>query len=96
MLQNLNFAMKKFPIHMLRKLLAFFFLVVLAASCKKDVTDYGPIDKKIIEDALNTITERHDSLRTSFELRAGQPVQVVRAQEGGLEAGVRGFLPGVF
>jgi len=52
MLQNLNFAMKKFPIHMLRKLLAFFFLVVLAASCKKDVTDYGPIDKKIIEDYL--------------------------------------------
>jgi FKBP-type peptidyl-prolyl cis-trans isomerase FkpA len=38
---------------MLRKFIAFSLLLVIAISCKKeDVTDYGPIDKKIIEDYL--------------------------------------------
>jgi FKBP-type peptidyl-prolyl cis-trans isomerase FkpA len=46
-----NFAVKNFNT-MIRKLLAFFIVLVIAASCKKDVTDYGPIDKKIIEDYL--------------------------------------------
>jgi FKBP-type peptidyl-prolyl cis-trans isomerase FkpA len=37
---------------MLRKLFAFAFLLLFAASCETDTTDYGPIDKKIIEDYL--------------------------------------------
>lgn len=37
---------------MLKKFLAFFALLLILVSCKKDVTDYGPIDKKIIEDYL--------------------------------------------
>ena len=37
---------------MLRKILAFFLLLIFMASCKEDVVDYGPIDKKIIEDYL--------------------------------------------
>jgi FKBP-type peptidyl-prolyl cis-trans isomerase FkpA len=38
---------------MLRKFITFSLLLVIAVSCKKDVvTDYGPIDKKIIEDYL--------------------------------------------
>jgi FKBP-type peptidyl-prolyl cis-trans isomerase FkpA len=37
---------------MFRRFLAFSFLLILAASCSTDVTDYGPIDKKIIEDYL--------------------------------------------
>lgn len=39
---------------MLRKILAFSFLIIIAASCSKDVTDYGPIDKKIIEEYLTS------------------------------------------
>jgi FKBP-type peptidyl-prolyl cis-trans isomerase FkpA len=39
---------------MLRKILAFSILIIIAASCSKDVTDYGPIDKKIIEDYLTS------------------------------------------
>ena len=37
---------------MLRKLLALAFLLIIIASCDTDTTDYGPIDKKIIEDYL--------------------------------------------
>jgi len=37
---------------MLRKFLVFSLLLMSIASCKEDVTDYGPIDKKIIEDYL--------------------------------------------
>lgn len=37
---------------MLRKIFAFFILLLAAASCTKDVTDYGPADKKTIEDYL--------------------------------------------
>ena len=39
-------------IKMLRRLLTFILLIVITASCKKDSVDYGPIDKKIIEDYL--------------------------------------------
>ncbi|MEI6059392.1 MAG: FKBP-type peptidyl-prolyl cis-trans isomerase [Bacteroidota bacterium] len=43
---------------MLQKLITFILLAVLAASCKTDVTDYGPIDKKTIEAylAANNLT----------------------------------------
>lgn len=37
---------------MLRKLFALAFLLIIIASCDTDTTDYGPIDKKIIEDYL--------------------------------------------
>jgi FKBP-type peptidyl-prolyl cis-trans isomerase FkpA len=38
---------------MLPKFIAFALLLIIAASCKKDeVVDYGPIDKKIIEDYI--------------------------------------------
>lgn len=37
----------------------------------------GAADKNILEDILNTITRRHEALRTSFEMRDGQPVQIV-------------------
>lgn len=38
---------------MLRKFIAFAFLLVIAASCKEEETvDYGPIDQKIIEDYI--------------------------------------------
>ena len=53
MLQNFNFAEKK-PENMLHKLIAFSLLLATAISCTKtkDVIDYGPIDKKIIQDYL--------------------------------------------
>jgi len=37
---------------MLRKLFVLAFLLIIIASCDTDTTDYGPIDKKIIEDYL--------------------------------------------
>lgn len=37
---------------MLRTLSAFAFLLITAVSCETETTDYGPIDKKIIEDYL--------------------------------------------
>lgn len=38
---------------MIRTFIAFAILLVIAASCKKDeVVDYGPIDKKIIQDYI--------------------------------------------
>jgi len=49
-----NFAAKK-NLYMIRKLIAFIILIVIVSSCKKEeVIDYGPIDKKIIEDYLKT------------------------------------------
>ncbi len=35
------------------------------------------IDTSRLENVLNTVIERHDSLRTSFEMRDGLPVQIV-------------------
>ncbi len=52
MLQSFNFAPKYQFKTMFRKILSFILLLVLAASCQEDVVDYGPIDKKIIEDYL--------------------------------------------
>ena len=48
---------------MFRKFLAFSILLVIAASCTKDVTDYGPIDKKTIEAYLlaNNLTAQSTS-----------------------------------
>ncbi len=48
---------------MFRKLLAFVITLVIATSCSTDVTDYGPIDKKIIEDYLlaNDLTAQSTS-----------------------------------
>lgn len=37
----------------------------------------GIVDIKTINDIFNKITRRHESLRTSFEMRNGQPVQMV-------------------
>ena len=37
---------------MLRTFFAFAFLLIIAASCDTDTTDYGPIDKQIIEKYL--------------------------------------------
>jgi len=48
---------------MIRKFLAVILLLVVVASCQEDVTDYGPIDKKIIEDYLkaNNLTAQSTS-----------------------------------
>jgi len=49
---------------MFRKVLAFFILLTVLASCSEDDTvDYGPIDKKIIEDYLvaNDLTAQSTS-----------------------------------
>ena len=48
---------------MFRKLFAFVFLLLVIASCDTDTTDYGPIDKKIIEDylAANSLTAQSTS-----------------------------------
>src|SRR4051794_22893970 len=37
----------------------------------------GALDPVALEQALGTLVYRHDVLRTTFESRAGQPVQVV-------------------
>ena len=37
----------------------------------------GPLDAMVLEQAINRIIRRHESLRTSFELQNGQPVQLV-------------------
>jgi FKBP-type peptidyl-prolyl cis-trans isomerase FkpA len=49
--------------NMFRKVLTFFILLVIASACQEDVTDYGPIDKKIIEDYLvaNDLTAQSTS-----------------------------------
>ena len=46
---------------MLRKLSTFVILLIIAASCTKDETDYGPIDNKIIEEYLtaHSLTAQH-------------------------------------
>lgn len=48
---------------MLRNLLAFIILLIIATSCQDDVTDYAPIDKKIIENYLlaNNLTAQSTS-----------------------------------
>jgi len=55
MRQNRNFTAKK-STEMIRKLIAFSILLVTIVSCTKidtpDLVDYGPIDKKIIQDYL--------------------------------------------
>jgi FKBP-type peptidyl-prolyl cis-trans isomerase FkpA len=63
MLQNFNFA-KKIPENMLRNLIGFSVLLIIAISCTKtkDVVDYGPIDKKIIEEY---ILANHDTTAQS-------------------------------
>lgn len=37
----------------------------------------GPLDVRVLERALNTVVERHEALRTVFDLDAGEPVQVI-------------------
>src|SRR2546421_11256454 len=37
----------------------------------------GPLDAMVLEQAINRIIRRHESLRTSFDLQNGQPVQLV-------------------
>jgi amino acid adenylation domain-containing protein len=37
----------------------------------------GPLDRSALRRALEAVVARHDSLRTTFELREGSPVQVV-------------------
>ena len=40
----------------------------------------GELDEKALERAINTIVERHESLRTHFEERDGEPEQVIEAE----------------
>jgi amino acid adenylation domain-containing protein len=40
----------------------------------------GPLDTALLRQAVNGIIARHESLRTTFELRDGRPVQVVRPE----------------
>ncbi|GAU68945.1 tyrocidine synthetase I [Streptomyces sp. NBRC 110611] len=40
----------------------------------------GPLDAGVLLDALNEIVRRHESLRTTFQLRDGRPTQVVRRE----------------
>jgi len=53
---KLYFCSENKPENMIRKFIAFALLLVLAVSCTKtetqDVVDYGPVDKKIIQDYL--------------------------------------------
>ncbi|RQX57215.1 non-ribosomal peptide synthetase, partial [Micromonospora chalcea] len=37
----------------------------------------GPLDTALLRQAVDGIVARHESLRTTFELRDGRPVQVV-------------------
>jgi amino acid adenylation domain-containing protein len=37
----------------------------------------GPLDRTALRHALEAVVARHDSLRTTFELRGGSPVQIV-------------------
>lgn len=39
----------------------------------------GPLDRQRVEKALEKLTQRHESLRTTFELRGNQPVQIVHS-----------------
>jgi amino acid adenylation domain-containing protein len=39
----------------------------------------GRLDRAVLRDAVNAVVRRHESLRTTFELRDGKPAQVVRA-----------------
>ena len=42
----------------------------------------GRLDVRALEAGLGRIVERHESLRTTFEDRNGQPVQVIRSETG--------------
>ena len=37
----------------------------------------GPLNVQALERSLNTVIQRHESLRTTFEEREGSPVQVI-------------------
>ena len=37
----------------------------------------GPLDATVLEQAINRIIRRHETLRTSFDLQNGRPVQLV-------------------
>jgi amino acid adenylation domain-containing protein len=37
----------------------------------------GKLDKRRFEDAFHTLIKRHESFRTSFEVRSGKPVQII-------------------
>jgi amino acid adenylation domain-containing protein len=37
----------------------------------------GPLRVQALEESLNDIIERHDSLRTTFDVRDGEPVQII-------------------
>ncbi|PPK65222.1 non-ribosomal peptide synthetase [Actinokineospora auranticolor] len=41
------------------------------------VMDQGPLDRAALETALAVVTARHDSLRTGFTVRDGEPRQIV-------------------
>ena len=63
----------------------------------------GELDVSKLKNALSLLIERHDSLRTCFEVRDDQPVQIVKkkvvsevedlaAGEGGIEQAIQGFV----
>jgi amino acid adenylation domain-containing protein len=41
---------------------------------------YGPIDKEQLQDTFKKLIHRHEALRTSFEVRGGEPVQLIHEQ----------------
>jgi amino acid adenylation domain-containing protein len=49
-----------------------------------------PVDASILEVSLNEIVRRHETLRTTFELRSNEPVQIIAAT-GSLELDVKDF-----
>jgi amino acid adenylation domain-containing protein len=42
----------------------------------------GPLDSKRLEDAIRAIIRRHEPLRTTFETRDGEPVQIIHEDVG--------------
>nr|BFE70512.1 hypothetical protein GCM10020092_038130 [Actinoplanes digitatis] len=49
----------------------------------------GPLRRAALQDAVDALTARHQALRTTFEERDGEPVQVVRAGPGAPRVPVR-------
>ena len=41
----------------------------------------GPLNLSALEHSLNTIVQRHEALRTTFEMNAGQPCQVIKSEQ---------------